>query len=304
MYCLLFLTLASVLCGKPLDVKVRAPSAILMNGDTGAILYEKHAHTQVYPASTTKIATALCILEETKGILDKKATVSAESLKMKGNGDPAYGLESDGTMMQLVRGEVHTYEALLHGLMLASGNDAANVLAESICGSVPTFVDKMNAYAKSLGCKNTHFCNPHGLHHPEHYSTAYDMCLIARGALKHPKVRQVVSSISYTIPKTNKQPVREIKQPNGLIKAGPHHYPKAIGLKTGFHSAAKYTLVAAAEHEGRTLVAAVMGADKSADRYIDAKALFEAAFAEKKRERGFWHWIKFSRNGSRGPKSL
>jgi D-alanyl-D-alanine carboxypeptidase (penicillin-binding protein 5/6) len=206
---------------------------------------------------------------------------------MKSKGDAAYGLEPDGTMMQLVRGEVLPYESLLYGLMLCSGNDAANVLAESIGGTVPAFVDKMNAHAASLGCKNTHFSNPHGLHHTEHYSTAYDMCLIARGALRHSKIRQIVSTISHPLPKTNKQPAREIKQQNKLLKEGPYHYPKAIGLKTGFHSAAKYTLVAAAEHEGRTLIAAVMGTEKSIDRYVDARTLFEAAFAEKKERKRF-----------------
>lgn len=287
MHLWLFLFFASLLFSKPLDVKVHAPSAILMNADTGAILFEKNAHAQLYPASTTKVATALCLLEETKGVLDKKATVSEESLKMKSKGDPAYGLETDGTMMQLVKGEIHTYESLLHGLMLCSGNDAANVLAESAAGSVSAFVEKMNAHAKNLGCRNTHFSNPHGLHHKEHYSTAYDMCVIAKAALKHPKIKQVASSLFYDVPKTNKQPARQLKQQNKLIKEGVYYYPKAIGLKTGFHSAAKYTLVSAAEHEGRTLVAAIMGTEKSGDRYLDARALFEAAFAEKKERRKF-----------------
>lgn len=283
--------ISSTLAGKPLDVDVSARSAILMNADSGAILFEKHAHVPSFPASTTKIATALFILDHKMPSLDTMVTVSAECLKLKDLKNPlscpSHWQEIDGTKMGLVRGEILSLESLLHGLMLVSGNDAANVLGESLSGSVPNFIDEMNQYVRSLGCQNTCFKNPHGLHHPEHRTTAYDICLITKKALKIPKFREIVSKISYMKPKSNKQPLTEIKQHNPLVKEGKHYYPKAIGVKTGFHSAAGNCLVAAAEHEGRTLIAVAFGCEKRHARYEDAVRLFETAFAEKKERKRF-----------------
>jgi len=283
-FCLLcfFATLSA----KQLNVEVSARSAILMNAETGAILYEKHAHTPNYPASTTKIATALFVLDQ--GIeLDRIATVTSECLKGRPLKDrdhlPPYWLDSDGTKMGLKRGEMIPLESLLHGLMLVSGNDAANVIAESVGGSVPQFMNLLNEYLQSIGCQNTQFRNPHGLHHPDHFTTAFDLALIAKKALSVPKLREIVSTLSYVKPKTNKQPEAEIKMTNPMMRPkSKYYYPKAIGLKTGHTNAAQDTLVAAAEHEGRTLIAVVLGCEKEGARYEEVTKLFETAFHEKK----------------------
>lgn len=287
------LCLLGVLSAKPLEVEVAAPSAILMNADSGAILFEKEAHAPFYPASITKIATALLALDKKKGDLEELFTVSSESLKLKSSKQmeqiPSYWLEADGTKMGLFSGEILSLEALLHGLMLISGNDAANVIAEGLCGSIPTFIEEMNQYLKKLGCRNTQFCNPHGLHDPAHFTTAYDICLVTKTALSIPKFREIVSTPVYIKPKTNKQGSMEIRHTNPLLKEGRFHYPKAIGVKTGFHSQAKNTFVAAAEHEGRTLIGVFLGCAKREDRYEDAIRLFETAFAEKKEESLLFH---------------
>ena len=272
------------LFARPLEVDVLARSAIVMNADTGAILYEKHAHIPMYPASITKIATALYVLEQKNPDLEQMATVSAEALRMKPakhkENIPAYWGEVGGSKMGLVKGEVLSLDALLYGLMRHSGNDAANVIAENLSSSIPDFVSEVNQYVCELGCQNTHFCNPHGLHHDDHLSTAFDMCLIMKKALQIPKFREIVSSAYYQKPKTNKQPAAEISQKNPLLQSGKHYYSKVIGAKTGFHSKAKYTLAAAAEQEGRTLIAVLFGCDKRTDRYEDAIRLFDIAFAE------------------------
>jgi D-alanyl-D-alanine carboxypeptidase (penicillin-binding protein 5/6) len=140
----------------------------------------------------------------------------------------------------------------------------------------------MNAYLGSIGCRNTHFVNPHGLHQSEHTTTAYDMGLIACKAMAHPKFREIVATLDYLKPATNKHPEEHLKMFNHLLRPGKFFYPKAIGVKTGYTSHAQNTLVAAAIQDGRTLIAVLLGCEKRDDRYADARALFEAAFAEQK----------------------
>jgi len=282
-----FFCLSLSLIAKPLQLDVKAGSAVLMNADTGTVLYEKHPFVPIYPASTTKIATALFILAEKQPNLDQTMKVSAESLRKrpqsKANWDyPPHWWYVDGTRMGLREGELLSVDALLHGLMLVSGNDAANVMAEGLSGSVPAFVEEMNQFLMRIGCGKTRYLNPHGCHHPEHATTAYDICLMTKEALKIPKFREIVSTLSYMKPKTNKQGPVELNQTNQLLKPGRFHYPKAIGVKSGFHLDSQNTLVAAAVHEGRTLIAAIMGTAKPADRYSEAIRLFETAFAETK----------------------
>jgi serine-type D-Ala-D-Ala carboxypeptidase (penicillin-binding protein 5/6) len=279
--------LFSTLNAKPLQIDVHAKSAVMVNLDTGAVLFEKNANDLSFPASITKIATALYVLEVKHADLSAMATVSAESIKMKSSKKdgcqlPAYWLDMDGTRMGLVKGEEISIESLLHGLMLVSGNDAANVLAETMSGSIPAFVNELNQYIRSIGCQNTHFVNPHGLHHPEHMTTAHDMCLIARKAMGNAVFREIVSKLTYLKPATNKHSEEQIKQFNHLLRPGRFFYPKAIGIKTGYTLRAQNTLAAAAEQDGRALIAVILGCEKRDDRYDDAKALFEAAFVEQK----------------------
>ncbi|MBF8263729.1 MAG: Peptidase protein [Parachlamydiales bacterium] len=279
--------LISSLQAKHLQVDVSAKSAVLMNGETGAVLYEKNPHAPSYPASITKVATALYAMEVKHADLSRVVKVSAESVRMKTaqrdpSKTPAYWLESDGTRLGLLRGEEISLESLLHALMLQSANDAANVIAESMSGSIPSFVSELNEYLKSIGCLNTHFCNPHGLHHPEHQTSAYDMCLIAKNAMHIPKFREIVAKLSYVKPKTNLHPEEKLRQFNHLLRQGRFFYPKAIGIKTGYTSHAQNTLVAAALDGDRTLIAVVMGCENRENRYVDVKKLFEAAFHEQK----------------------
>jgi D-alanyl-D-alanine carboxypeptidase (penicillin-binding protein 5/6) len=277
---------------KPLEVEIRSSAAILMNAASGAILFEKEPHTCFYPASVTKIATALFVLDKKKGDLGQRLTVSKESLKVKSSRSneniPSYWLESDGTKMGLAAGEEISLEALLHGLMMISGNDAANVIAEGFADSIPSFMEEVNQYLKELGCRNTQFTNPHGLHHPAHFTTAYDICLMTKAALSIPTFREIVAKPSYVKPKTNKHEAALIRHTNPLLKEGPFYYPKAIGVKTGFHSHAKNTFVAAAEDQGRVLIGVFLGCEDRKDRYEDAIRLFDAAFAEQKEERCFF----------------
>ena len=276
-----------------LNVKVSSLSAILINAETGAILFEKEAHLSSYPASITKIATALYVLEKARGALDEIVTIPHESVttisptikQADFTAHPPYLLESDGTMMRLKLGETLPLKVLLYGMMLMSGNDAANAIAKHMSGDINTFMAELNLFLQSKGILETQFLNPHGLHHPHHRTTAYDMALMTKEALKHPYFRKIVKTVRCPRPQTNKQPAGEMMQFNRLLKPGPYYYSKAIGIKTGHTEKAGDPLVAAAEHEGRTLIAVFLGCRGRTTRYQDAIKLFDAAFAEKKVDR-------------------
>lgn len=272
------------IAGAALSVDVSARSAILMNAETGAILFEKQAHASMYPASTTKLGTALFVLDGKRAELDQSILVSEMALRMKAARAVPHELEPDGTMMGLRKGEILPLDALLHGMILVSGNDAANVIAEALSGSIPQFMSEMNAYLSSIGCSRTFYVNPHGLHHPDHATTAYDLATMMRQGLSIPKFRTLLSTVSYLRPKSNKSSAEEIVTFNQLLKPGKYYYPKLIGGKTGYHSQSMATLAAAAEHEGRTLIAVVLGCSKGG-RYDDIKRLFETAFSESKHTR-------------------
>lgn len=291
-----FLICLSVITAKPLKVEVSAPCAILMNADTGAILYAKNIHEKQHPASITKIATALYVLEKKGKDLDQLLEVSSTALKTApahlrqapNSQHPSHTLEPEGTSMRLQPGEKLTLYSFLHGLMLSSGNDAANVLAENTSGSIDKFVTELNQFLKSEGILETQFTNPHGLHHHEHWTTAYDMALMTKLALKHDTFREIVRSTKYDCPQSNKQPPRTIPQHNRLIKPGPYYYPKAIGVKTGYVAKAGHTFVGAATHEGRTLIAVLLNCAESPHRFRDSIKLFETAFKEKLLTRVFF----------------
>jgi D-alanyl-D-alanine carboxypeptidase (penicillin-binding protein 5/6) len=287
----ILLWLASVEA-KQLEIETRAKAALLINADNGVVLYQKNAETPLYPASITKIATATYILEEKKPDLAQTVTVGKESVRYKPinkeGSFPSYWLESDGTKIGLIRDEEISIDALLHALMLASANDAANVLAESLSGSITAFVGELNHYLGRLGCQDTHFTNPHGLHDASHQTTAADLGLIARRALKNPVFRAIVSKRIYHKEPTNKHDQEDFRQLNRLLLPGRYYYPRAIGVKTGYTRYAQNNLVAAAEQNGRTLIAVLLGCEKREDRYIDAKELFEAAFSEQLARRTFF----------------
>ena len=289
-FSLFFYLIYFCLYAKQLEVDVFAKNVVLMNADNGIVLYEKKAKEKAYPASITKIATGLYVLDKKKEYIEEWVKTSDEAIRTidpkekieKNYIYPAYWLETDGSSFELKKGEIITIRSLLYALMLVSGNDCANVIAENVSKTVPLFMKELNLYLKEIGCNDTNFCNPHGLHHPEHITTAYDMALMTKKALNIPQFSQIVSTVSYTTSKSNKQDKREITQYNRLLREGKHYYPFAIGVKTGYHSKANYNLVAAAEYENRKLIAVLMGGEKSDYRYIDAKKLFDAAFSEKK----------------------
>ncbi len=243
-----------------LDFEVDARAALLIDVGTGEVLYEKNSHTRSFPASITKVMTALLTFEAIdagKLTLDQAITA----------GEEATQLPKDASTVGIKVGEVMTVEDLLNCLLIPSANEAGNVLAEAISGSVSEFVQQMNDRAEQLGCEDTHFMNPHGLHDDNHYSTAWDIYLITTAALKYDKFREICGSKAHTVPETNLSKPRELHSTNYLIstwKTGwpGYYYADARGVKTGYTPEAGYCLVATAERDRRQLISVVLGAER------------------------------------------
>ncbi|MCX6989808.1 MAG: D-alanyl-D-alanine carboxypeptidase [Chlamydiae bacterium] len=278
--------------GRPLRCDIPAPSAILISADTGSVLFEKNAYLQTFPASTTKIATALYALHKQGAHLTDMITVTYDAVgavtatvRRNSGKHPSHRLEFGGSHMSLKAGEVISLKALLYGLLVCSGNDSANTIAEHVSGTVPKFMEEVNAYLRSIGCTSTCFANPHGLPDSRHLTTAYDLSRMAYVAMKYPFFREVVKSTRYTRPKTNKQEESILVQTNALLKPGKHYYPHAIGVKTGYTVDAGSNLVAAAEKDGRRVIAVVLNCQDMTERYRSCISLFEAAFNEVKVDR-------------------
>ncbi|MBN4067100.1 D-alanyl-D-alanine carboxypeptidase [Simkania negevensis] len=287
----LFLTALSSLDSEPLHIDIASEAGLLMNAKTGVILYEKNGEKQMAPGSTTKIATALYTLTHAADHLYTLVTAEQEAvasispeLKIRSNYKaPSYWNETDGTHIGIKRGEVFSLHNLLNGLLINSGNDAANCIAQYFGkGDIPAFVDELNRYLKDdLGLEKTYFTNPHGLHHPNHMTTAKELALITKEALKIPAFRTYVMTKRWERPKTNKQETSMLYHNNKLIKPGQYYYPHAIGVKTGYHSKAGHTFVGAAEKDGRTLICVVFKAQRN-ETYQDCIKLFDAAFEQPK----------------------
>lgn len=281
---------ATTLVASPLELEVSAEGAILINAKTGAILYEKNSRQQFYPASITKTATAWWALTTNKERLDETiqasqeavSSVSGEAIRRSNYTMPSWWIELGSSHVGIKKGEELTLRDLMYGMMLRSGNDAANVIAQYVGGSIPNFLEDLNNSMKTLGMHDTHFTNPHGLHNPKHVTTPYDMSLLARAAMQDETFREIVGTIRYTRPKTDKNESTVWVQTNQLMRQGKNHYPKAIGIKTGYHSAAQHNLVAAAEDNGRILIAVFMKAPDRSEMFADAKRLFETAFNQPK----------------------
>ncbi len=236
--------------------KISAASAVLMDGDTGRVLYEKDSHTRRLIASTTKLMTALVALESGHS-LEETVTVAPEWA----------GVE--GSSIYLRPGEEITLEALLYGLLLRSGNDAALAIAGHCGGTVENFVSQMNQKARQLGMTVTSFANPNGLDGEEHYSTAYDMALLARACLNNEALSQIASTKSITLG------TRTFTNHNKLL----WRYEGCVGLKTGFTKKAGRTLVSAAKRDGMTLICVTLNAPSD---WADHTALFDWGFANYK----------------------
>lgn len=269
-----FIFSTSVLGVSTDNLNISSPSCLLIEESTNSVIYEKNSNSKMYPASTTKILTALLTLEN--GNLNDVVTVSHEAVSE---------LEGGYVTMYISEGEELTVEQLLNILLIPSGNVAGNVLAEYVSGSISNFVNLMNTRAKELGCTNSHFTNPYGKHNDEHYSCAYDLYIIAKAAMKYDVFRDIVNKTSYVLAPTNKHSKndRTLYSTNDLIKPSSNsYYEYAIGIKTGYTSQAKDCLIAAATKDNLTFYAIVLGADKNSSgisyRYIDCKKLFDFAF--------------------------
>ena len=231
---------------------VAAKAALLIDLNTGRTVYEQDADVRVYPASLTKIMTCLIALEN--GNLSDVITVDESALA---------GLDQDSSVVGLQVGEQITLENLLYCMMVHSGNDAANVVAEYIAGSVADFVRMMNERAYALGCKDTHFNNPHGLHDESHYTTARDLAIITQAALKSENFCQIVDTAEYVIPESATGKEHKLKTTNLLIyesTGNSLYYPRATGVKTGYTSAAGRCLIATAEDDGIRFLSVLCGA--------------------------------------------
>lgn len=241
-------------------------SAIVVDMKTGYTLVEKNIKDKLYPASITKIMTAILTLENTK--MDEVVTFSAEAVFSIEQGSSAAYVDVD---------EQLTVEQCLYGLMLISGNDLANGLAEHVAGSMTGFANMMTNKAEEIGCLNTNFMNAHGLHDESHYTTAYDMAIIAKYAYEQCEdFKTICSTGYYECQPTNKQPlVRQWRNNNRLINSyNEHYYEDCIGGKTGYTNQAGGTLVTFAEINGRTLLCVVMKSENSLSAYADTTNLY------------------------------
>lgn len=258
----------------PSAPSVNAESAILMDLSSGAVLYEKNAHKEQYPASITKIMTTLLAIENCS--MGEIVTFSH---------DAVFGIEMGSSHIGIDEGERLTIEQSLYAIMLASANEVSWGVGEHIAGTLSDFADMMNARAKELGCLNTHFVNANGLHNDDHYTTAYDMALISREAMKYSSFRKIISTKRYTIPPTNKHDVDNVFLNHHQMLMGnsypQYKYEYCIGGKTGYTSKAASTLVTFAKKGDMELVCVVMranGPTSPENEYTDTIGLFNWAF--------------------------
>lgn len=258
LFCLLLLPAAAeAVYLMPPPIGARA--AIVIDANTKAVLYEKAPDKRMFPASTTKIMTF--ILAQKLGSPGSMVTVSANAANC------------EGSSLELSKGDRLSLRQLLYGLMLVSGNDAAEAVAEHISGSIPAFVRRMNAEAEAIGAHNTHFVNPHGLPDPRHYTTARDLALITAQALRIPEFINISGAKTATIRFANGK-MQQISNTNKLL-AG---YPGMNAGKTGYTEAAGDCLVAAAKRGGVQLIVVVLDDD---ERWTDAAQLLDFGFAQK-----------------------
>ncbi|MCS7272652.1 MAG: D-alanyl-D-alanine carboxypeptidase [Fimbriimonadales bacterium] len=236
---------------------VRARAAVLIDADTGQVLYAKNAHMRLPPASLTKIMTAILVLER----CDLDATVKASRRATL----------VEPSSMHLREGEQVKVRDLLYALMLRSANDAAVALAEHVAGSVEAFAQQMNQKARALGAKNTHFVNPHGLHHPQHLSTAYDLALITRYAMQNETFRAIVKTPFYIVERSHNQDDLWMVNKAKFL----YLYPYAEGVKTGYTRQAGFCFAGSAIRDGRRLISVVLD---SKQREADTIALMEHGF--------------------------
>ncbi len=253
---------------KNANLKLNVKAAVLIDEDTGKVLFQQDAHKELPPASVTKVMTMLLALEaveDGKVKLSDKVTVSERAASM------------GGSQMYMEIGEVHTLEEMLEGIAIVSANDACVAVSEYIAGSEEVFVEKMNQRAKELGMRDTHFVNTNGLPVAEHYTSAYDIGLMSRLLLKHEHTQKWFNTWQTTIKVglPGKEKDFGLTNTNKLIK----QYPGANGIKTGFTQDAGFCLSASATKEDTTLIAVVLGAQTSKIRFEEVSKLLNYGFA-------------------------
>ncbi|HOP11978.1 MAG TPA: D-alanyl-D-alanine carboxypeptidase family protein [Oscillospiraceae bacterium] len=260
----------------------QAEGVYIVNEDTDLVMYDKNGEERLYPASLTKIMSAIVILENVKDLDGTVGTMTNELLTMiQGTGS---------AVLNLAVGEEITMRQMLYAMLLASDGDAALLAAATTSGSVDAFVQQMNEKATQLGCINTHFTNPHGLHDDNHYSCAYDIYLMIKEAMKYPVFNEIVNSTRYTIPATNKHAARTIVTTNMMLSynlGGSLYYEPVRGIKTGFTTPAGPCLASLAEKNGQRYIIVLLkstltSSDGSVDRYgafKTTKTLYEWLFS-------------------------
>lgn len=254
-----------------------APYGVLIDYETGEVLFDKSAHAQTYPASTTKVMTAILVLENAN--LDDKVTID-------------YDLYVDGSSMYLLKGESFTVNELLHALLIRSANDTAEALAIHIAGSVESFVEMMNKRAKELGALNTNFTNPHGLPDPDHVTTAYDLAMIAKHAMSFDLFKEIVGTTMLTFEPTEQTPETRYYRntnkflwgtggANQMLYNGKYvdiKYDIIDGIKTGYTGDAGNCLISSGVKDDHRLISVILGAE-GANVYSDSRALIDYGYS-------------------------
>lgn len=243
-------------------------ACILLDASTGEVLFENNAGEPLYPASTTKIMTLLLALEKCN--LNAQVTIP----------QCAADVAADSSLVPVYPGEEMAMRDLLYGLILRSGNDAANAIAELCSGDIQTFVDQMNQRALELGMSGTHFTNPHGYHDENHYSTAKDLAVLTRYGLTDPSFCQFVTCMAYTLPATKNREALLLQNHHEIFNPNSDMYIEgAAGVKSGYTSHAGFCYVGAAQREEKTLIAVILGSPGRNKAWTDLKRLFEYGFA-------------------------
>ena len=260
------------------DSELYSEAAILIDSNTGKILASKNANEKMYPASTTKILTAILALENLQ--LSDKLTASYSAVM---------SIPSGYSNAAIQVGESLSVADLLDLFLIHSANEAGFILAEGVSGNINNFADLMNKKVSELGCLNTHFTNPSGIHDENHYSKAYDMALIAKYCIKNSNFRDIVSKESCRIAATDKYEERYFVNTNDLIRQkSKYYYPYAIGIKTGYTKQARNCLISASSKDGLELIAVVLSAGTTSagesERYLDSVNLFNYGFSNYKIE--------------------
>lgn len=249
--------------------QIASESAILIDAKTGIIIFEKNKDLRLYPASITKIVTALVAIENTNNFNDR-ITMSHDAIFSLPPGTSNIAMNEDETL---------TMDEALYAVMLASANEVANAVAEHVGTTSEGFIEMMNDEVRRLNLKNTHFMNPHGLHDESHYTTARDMATIMTEAVKNPNFVKYINTTTYTIPPTEKQPEeRVMHNSNKLIMPASQFYiEEVVGGKTGFTDQAMHTLVSYAKKDDKELIAVVLKGKKF-EPYNDTKLLLDYGF--------------------------